>query len=79
MKETQTKLEKETNIEDKIYVNYTTYSVQTKLTEGTVLIFSKSRREVPFNEQTPIEKLTIREFEEKYGIKIRGDEGREIK
>lgn len=74
-KEEQTKIrERDGNILDRIYINYTTYSIQTKLTEGTVLVFSKTNKEEPFSQQIPTEKMTIEEFEKKYKQKIKKEE-----
>lgn len=67
----QTTLEKtNTNIRDRIYINYTKYSVQTKLTEGRVIVYKEPEEKIPFRKQEPIEVLTIKEFEEKYKEKI---------
>lgn len=68
----QTKLAKEeTDITKRIYINYTKYSVQTRLTEGKVLVFDKTNEEKPFTQQIPKETLTIEQFKQKYGIDLK--------
>lgn len=64
----QTSLRVDNKITDRTYINYA--YTNRKGEKGVCLVFQRPFHERPFKDQAPSEMLTIKQYEEKYGVKI---------